>query len=126
MDDRDFFDVLYQGWSKTTGAQDKFWMPEEVAERFDGFNVYAVDQDQKRELVAQNLTEVDAAFITAVHGCFADLTRRLHMAIDESDRLDLERDQQEGRYAEVVLENLKLRESMKDLELQLDEVGRGI
>lgn len=91
MDDRDFFDTLYQGWSKTTGAAECFWMPEE--DREGALNVYAVDKDQNKFIVATDLDEPDAAFITALHGCFADLVRRLHAALDEADRLDLERDQ---------------------------------
>lgn len=57
------------------------------------FSVDAIDAEQSAVRVAAGLTEADAAFITALHGCLADLVRRLHDALDEADRLDLERDQ---------------------------------
>lgn len=104
MDDRDFFDEIYQQWSKTTGAEDRFWMPEEHFDKSGRFNVYAVGQDESRKLVASGLSERDADWITALHGCFADLHRRLHSALDEADRADYERDSRECRIAELEAE----------------------
>lgn len=105
MEDRDFFDMLYQGWAKTYGAEDMFWMPEEVdAGDMPVWEVYAVDRHQEKHFVASFLSEADAAFVTAVHGCFGDLTRRLHSAIDEAERLDEQRDEQEFRIAELAIE----------------------
>ena len=34
----------------------------------------------------------DAYFLRALHGCFADLVRRLNTALDEADRLDYPKD----------------------------------
>ena len=107
MDDREFFDMMYQGWSKTTGAEDMYWMPEpSIAPGV--VHIYAVDKNKVKTLVATGVREEDAAFITAVHGCYADLTRRLHMAVDEADRLDRERDEQEVKYAEACIRIMEL------------------
>lgn len=116
MDDLEFFDVLYQGWSKTTGAADTFWMPEEVAELHDGYRIVSVRQDQTKETVAANLTEDDAAWITALHGCFADLTRRLHEAVDEAERFDCEKDRVINEMALLAEENNELRERLSKYE----------
>lgn len=115
MDDRDFFDVMYQGWSKTSGGETSFWMPEEDTAYYSGgpgtWNIWAVDQKtQERKHIASHLTNEDAAFITAVHGCYGDLTRRLHSALDEADSADLKKDERECRIAELELENDELRE----------------
>ncbi|MDV6975275.1 hypothetical protein [Mycobacterium intracellulare] len=116
MEDRDFFDVLYQGWAKTTGAENMFWMPEE-SEDFPGlWDIVAVNEKQERKPLASFLTEEDSAFITAVHGCFGDLVRRLHAAVDEAERLDEQRDDQEFRIAELAIENEELRERIAQLE----------
>lgn len=117
MDDRDFFDKLYQGWAKTTGAGDGFWMPEESDEQYPAggpgtWNIVALDSEQARTTVAEWLTEDDAAFITAVHGCFADLVRRLHRAVDESDRFDELKDDAVAEVAKAYLE-------IQDLEQQV-------
>ncbi|WP_104183759.1 hypothetical protein [Mycobacterium avium] len=122
MEDREFIDYLYQGWAKTTGAEGMFWMPEKDdcydEEGIDAslHSIVAVDKDQNKVHVAQYLTEADAAFVTAVHGCFGDLTRRLHSAIDEAERLDEQRDDQEFRIAELAMENEELRERIVQLE----------
>lgn len=101
MDDRDFFDEIYQLWSKTTGAEDRFWMPEEHFDRSGRFNVYAVGKDETRKLVASGLSDNDADWLTALHGCFADLHRRLHSALDEADRADFDHDSRECRIMEL-------------------------
>jgi len=106
MDDREFFDTMYQGWSKTTGAEDMYWMPEEKVAG--NWAIKAVAQDETTTFIAAGLTEADAAFITAIHGCYADLTRRLHSALDEADRLDRERDEQEAKYAEACLRIMEM------------------
>lgn len=109
MDDRDFFDLLYQHWSKTTGAEDRFWMSEEHFDKSGRWNIYAVGQDESRKLVASGLTERDADWITGLHGCFADLHRRLHAALDEADTADYERDSRECRIAELESEVAELK-----------------
>lgn len=125
MEARDFFDLLYQQWTKTTRAADTYWMPKEVAELHDGYSIVAVDKAQHEETVAANLTEADADFITAVHGCFGDLVKRMHDALDEADRADLNHDEREQEIfklalenQELNLENIQLRSEMHDLEME--------
>lgn len=92
MEDRDFLDHIYQIWSKTTGADDRFWMPKQLAGP--GSNrIVAVADDHSEKLVASLVSDEDADFITAVHGCFADLIRKLQDSLDEADRLDEEKDE---------------------------------
>lgn len=119
MDDRDFFDHLYQMWSKTTGANDRYWMPVSYEDRSGRHRIYAVAQDDSRKLVAEHLSERDADFVTAVHGALADLVRRLHSALDESDSADFDRDSRECRIAELELENLELRARVSALRDEL-------
>lgn len=108
MEDREFFDLLYQHFAKTTGAENTYWMTEEdtryVAEGPGTYNIWAVGENDERTLVALGLTEADADFLTAVHGSFPDLVRRMHDALDESDRLDEDRDNQEARIADLISE----------------------
>lgn len=84
-------------------------MPEEYSDGSGRFNIYAVGQDDTRKLIASSLKDEDADFISGVHGCFADLCRRLHVALDEADNLDEERDQLVCRVA--------------DLEMQVDSLN---
>lgn len=140
MEDRDFFDTLYNIWTNTTGAEDSFWMPEED-EGFPGrFNIWAVPQSGTRKPVASFVTDEDADFITAVHGCLPDLIRRLIDALDEADRLDHRVDDQTGWIADLCQEidekdakicrltddyvekDLKVIELLEQLELQREEV----
>jgi hypothetical protein len=120
MEDLEFFDYLYQGWSKTTGAEDTFWMPEESKDLPGAWDILSVDQNQERRLLAALLTEADAAFITAVHGCFGDLVRRIGEAVDTAERLDCERDQQEARIAELTLELIETRNQRDSARTQRD------
>jgi len=111
MEDRDFFDHLYQLWSKTTGAKDRYWMPDADTD-FDLYRIWAVGENDSRKPVASFLADEDADFITAVHGCLPDLIRRLHTALDEADRLDYDKDSRECRIAELELENQEIREQL--------------
>lgn len=127
---------MYVQWSKTTEAENQFWMPQ-YAEDINGHEVYAVDAEKNKTIVGVLYSEEDADWITAVHGCFGDLVRRMHQALDESDRLDSYVDEQEHRIAgleqeaellerdcEVLTEQLIRRdETIRDLEYQLHEVG---
>jgi hypothetical protein len=106
MDDRDFFDRLYQMFTKTSYAENRYWDYEDTG---DGIAVRAVGQDGETTLVAGFESEADADFITAVHGCFPDLHRRLHSALDEAERADRQRDEQECRIAELESEVQSLR-----------------
>jgi hypothetical protein len=109
VDDIEFFDLLYQGWSKTTGAETTFWMPEQ--DEYGNWDIFAVDQEQNKTVVGMVASEEDAAWITALHGCFADLVRRLHQAVDEAERFDCEKDQVISEMAELIeqLEGYKQR-----------------
>ena len=106
MNDDEFFSLLYQTWSRTTGSENPYWMYEELeSSGFDTvYEVYAVDQEQEQHFVASFSANEDADFITAVHGCLPDLIRKLQEALDEADRLDTERDEMVGRVAELELE----------------------
>lgn len=105
MENTEFFDLLYQQWSKTTEASNGYWMPEED-ESFPGmFNIRAVVQDgKKKQFVTAFTNEADAEFITAMHGCLPDLIRQLREAEDEAGRLDFEVDILHGRIAALELE----------------------
>jgi hypothetical protein len=115
MDDRDFFDHLLQQWFKTTGAEDRFWMPEEHFDKSGRWNIFAVAEDETRTLVASGLSEKDSDFITGVHGCMMDLHRRLHTALDESDRADYGRDSRECRIFELEAEVQSLKKALDNL-----------
>lgn len=104
MEDRDYFELLYQHWAMTTGAKDKFYMPEEYTDHSGRWNVYAVAEDESRTLVASGMSEADSDFYTAVHGCLPDLIRRLGEAIDEADRLDEQKDELVNRVARLEME----------------------
>jgi len=109
MDDIDFFSTLYQGWSKTTGAENSYWMPVEDEETPEYVDIVAVDQDDNRKPVASSVRVEDAAWITALHGCFADLVRRLHQAVDEAERFECEKDNVICEMAQLAVENNDLR-----------------
>lgn len=115
MDDRDFFDELFQLWCKTTGAESRYWMPEEHFDKSGRFNVYAVGEDESRKLVASGVSEQDADWLTAMHGCLPDLWRRLHAALDEADTSDYARDARECRIYELESEVADLREVVENL-----------
>jgi hypothetical protein len=115
MEDRDFFDLLFQQFAKTTRAEDTYWMTYEVPDK-GSWSVHAADKDDVRTIIATNLSEVDADFITAVHGCLPDLVRRLHDALDEADRADSNRDEREQEVFRLALENQELREECARLE----------
>lgn len=118
MEDKEFFDVLYQGWAKTTGASDAYWMPEETVMPGQ-FTIAAVDEKGYRKPVAFGLTENDAAFITAIHGCFQDVVRYLLEVQDDAERLERRRDEAQGELFELAVEN-------EELKYMLEEVGRSV
>ena len=95
MRDRDFFDHLYMLFGRTTGAGERYWRPVESEHR-----IVAVGPDDE-DGVAAGVSAADMEWITAVHGCFPDLVRRLHEALDEADRLDRERDDLVARIIEL-------------------------
>ena len=109
MDEREFLDTLFQLYSRTTGGETTYWRPEST--QF-GFSVFAVDPDDRRTTIAESLAEVDADWITAIHGALPDLVRRMHAALDEADAADVGRDARECRIAELELENAELRRQL--------------
>ncbi|AVO22072.1 hypothetical protein PBI_WAITS_41 [Gordonia phage Waits] len=123
MEDREFFDTLYSEWSKTTGAGERYLIVEEI--RLDGranydrtYGVLAVsfEDDAVREQVATFEKEADADFFAAVHGCFGDLVRRLHEALDEADRADERRDEAEQQLADEIMLTQDLSHRLEGLE----------
>lgn len=109
MGDHEFFDHLFQLWSKTTGARDSYWMPEKHFDNSGRWNIFAVCEHGSRKKVADGMSESSADFVTAVHGCLPDLVRRLHAALDEADRADFDRDSRECRIAELEAEVAELK-----------------
>lgn len=109
MDARDFFDKLLQMFHKTTHAETRY-----LDYEFNGYmyEVGAVDSDGNREPVAWFKNEADADFYTGVHGCFPDLHRFQHTALDEAERADRQRDERECRIAELELEVQSLRKEV--------------
>ena len=114
MEDREFFDKLYQLWVKTTHAEDRYWDYQSNL-GCDTFVLNAVGQDGEKTFVGAVYTDADADFITAVHGCFGDLVRRLNAALDEADRADFDRDSRECRIAELEMELGYLKSDLEGL-----------
>ena len=114
MEDREFFDELYRLWSKTTAASDGYWRIETDTETA-YVDVVSVDKDEWENVIGYTMFEPDADFITAIHGCFPDLVRRLHAALDEADRADHERDSRECRIAELEVEVAELKADLEGL-----------
>ncbi len=110
VDDREFFDTLMQLFMKTTFAEKRYWDYQGDGEG--GFDVNAVGEGDEREFVGYLDKEPDADFITALHGCFPDLYRRLHSALDEADRADRDKDERECRIAELEIEVAALRKEL--------------
>ncbi|AXC33308.1 hypothetical protein SEA_DUBLIN_33 [Mycobacterium phage Dublin] len=108
MENDEFFDFIYQQWSKTTGAENRFYTVEEVT--FDSDNDYektwdvvAVSETGDKQLVANFHSEQDADWFASVHGCFADLIRTLKDQADEIERLDERVDDQEHDIFNLVI-----------------------
>lgn len=112
MDDREFLDLLYQMWARTTGAKDRYWDYEDTGEA--GFDLHSVSQDE-RDFVGYTDKEADADFITALHGALPDLIRVVTNALDEADRLAFEHDARECRIAELEIEVAELKADLEGL-----------
>jgi hypothetical protein len=115
VDDREFFDELFQMWSKTTGAEHRYWMPQDYEDHSGRFRVYAVAEDESRKLVAEGMSDADSDWLTAVHGSLPDMWRRLHSALDEADEADHNRDARECRIAELELELIEMKRIIQGL-----------
>lgn len=113
MEDREFLDHIYQMWTKTTGASKCYWDYRALA---DGVcHIEAVEEDGWGHPVANHLEDADADWITAVHGCFPDLIRRITDALDEADRLDREMDAFQSRLAEAELRVMELEAELREV-----------
>lgn len=124
MDDREFIDNIYQHWTKTTGAEERYWMPEKDD---DGdYVIVAVDKEQVQTVVALGLSEADADFITAIHGASPDLTRRLHDALDEADRADKDRDDREAEIARLELSTGELSRNLEEEQATSKSLREGL
>lgn len=118
MEDTEFYDFLYQGWSKTTAAGDGYWSVSEV--EFDTGNNY----DRTFEVVAATsdteipvgsfVSEEDAGFVAAIHGCLPDLLRKLGSLEDENARLDEKADTYIGLWSDNLLEKAALKVKLAD------------
>jgi hypothetical protein len=115
MDEREFFDKLYQMWANTTGAQDRYWDYHQKEDKHYFFNINAVGEDGDGKFVASFLLDEDADFVTAIHGCFPDLIRTVLAALDEADRADFDKDARECRIAELEAELAELRADLEGL-----------
>ena len=104
MDDKEFFDKMFQLWAHTTEAEGSYWMPEANEDGSGRHYLWAVDKEDNRKRVGEGLKEADADWITAVHGCFPDLIRYLLRVTDEADRLDNERDSLVSELAQLAIE----------------------
>ena len=129
MDIREFLDEIYQMFCRTTGDEHMFWIIEHV-EGSMTWNLYAANAEQEQILLATFYHEVDADFTAGLHGALPDLVRRTHEALDEADRLDLQRDEQEIRIAglesermDVIHELERAEESINDLEDQVAQLN---
>ncbi|AOE44652.1 hypothetical protein SEA_STROSAHL_42 [Gordonia phage Strosahl] len=127
MEDREFFDTLYSEWSKTTGAGERYLIVEKVEydpdlDYMTSWDVWAIsfEDEGDRTLVATFEKEADADFFAAVHGCFGDLVRRLHEALDEADRADERRDEAEQMLAAEIRLVQELEHQIDDLEGRAD------
>ncbi|AWY03856.1 hypothetical protein SEA_NEDARYA_39 [Gordonia phage Nedarya] len=121
MEDREFFDTLYAEWAKTTGAGEGYLIVKEISFDTDNdydktWDVLLVNEHGHEELIANFANEEDADFFAAIHGCFADLVRRLHEALDEADRLDERRDEAEQQLASEIMLNQELNHRLEGLE----------
>lgn len=100
--------MLYQGWAKTTGAENMFWGHEPAENYSELVNVFAMGENDTKVRVAEYLNEADAGWITAVHGCFGDLIKRWHDALETAERMECERDQAVSELVEAHIEIEKL------------------
>ncbi|UOK18095.1 hypothetical protein SEA_SWITZERLAND_42 [Gordonia phage Switzerland] len=123
MEDREFFDTLYSEWSKTTGAGERYLIVEKVEydpdlDYMTSWDVWAIsfEDEGDRTLVATFEKEADADFFAAIHGCFGDLVRRLHEALDEADRADERRDEAEQQLADEIMLTQDLSYRLEGLE----------
>lgn len=128
MDIREFIDELYQLWAKTTGAENQYWMPANNGDPDDTdywfIKSVGEEGEENAYVVADILNNRDVDFITAIHGALPDLVRRTHEALDEADRLDEQRDEQEIRIAGLEETIDELNGRINELEHDLSKASK--
>lgn len=118
MDDHSFLDHIYSIWAKTSGGDDTFWTPQEDKDYPGRWGIFATDKDENRQFIGEFFSELDADFVCGLHGCIGDLVRRMHAALDEADRADRERDEQEQSIYALAVENEELKQEVAVLRRQ--------
>lgn len=118
MQDEEFYDLLYQLWTKTTGAGNSFWKYEE---EWPGI-ISTVHEDGWEDQIAYGMQDNDLEWVTAVHGCFGDLIRKLKDLEDENARLDEKHDQAQADILDLVKENQSLTDELGMIYDRLDRV----
>ena len=111
MTDEEFFAHLLNLWEYTTGAENTYW--DFRSDGDEGWDVHSTGQDGSTTFVGYFDQEVDADFVTAIHGCLPDLVRRLEDAIDKANMYELAHDACQRELYESELENCRLREQLK-------------
>lgn len=112
MQDEEFYDMMYNLWTKTTWCGEGYW---EYADESSTFPVLARNGEGDSTIICDLFrNQYDAEFITAVHGCFGDLIRKLRDLEDENARLDELVDR-------TTFEKLDLIKEIQSLE---DDLGR--
>jgi len=109
--DEEFFAHLLDLWGSTTGAENTYW--DFRSDGYGGWDVHSTSQDGSTTFVGYFDKEVDADFVTAIHGCLPDLVRRLENAIDKANMYELAHDTCQRELYESELEIDRLREQLK-------------
>ena len=118
MQDDEFYDLLYQLWTNTTGSGDSYWKYDDESD-CERVVITSVSQTDETE-IAGYVRMADAEFITAVHGCIGDLIRKLRDLEDENARLDERVDIAEGEKMELLLELQQLEDELGSINDKLD------
>ncbi|SUE29563.1 Uncharacterised protein [Nocardia farcinica] len=112
MDDQEFFDQLYQLWSKTNSVGEGYWSARED-ESFPGCYEVVSDVGYGTRFIASFMTEDVADFLAVVHTALPDIVRRFNEMADEADRFLTERDEQINRVLALEIENDVLRAQLE-------------
>ncbi|ERB55301.1 hypothetical protein N806_29810 [Rhodococcus sp. P27] len=107
MDNQEFFDRLYQSWadSGTDG-----WIVSDTDEDI----VLSMSDSGETAEVALGVSPDIAAFIAAAHGVIPELIERAMSALDESDRLDIEKDELIGQIMQLEIEIDSLKRQLEE------------
>jgi hypothetical protein len=112
LDDQEFFDMLHQSWSKTTGAVQGDWEVEQVG---NSWTILARDDSGAVVLADLILSQDDAQFIAVVHGVLPEIIEKYRETVAASDRFEEERDEQIQRVYRLELENQNMRGELEVL-----------